>query len=114
MGAADLARKKCKPCEGGVAPLNDSEAAMLLGQIKGWQLNGAVISKTYEFANYYQTMAFVNAVAWLVNTLGRLGIGMKAGEVILSGALAAMSPAKAGDNFRVSIGGLGSCSVRFA
>ena len=67
MGAADLARKKCKPCEGGVAPLNDSEAAMLLGQIKGWQLNGAVISKTYEFANYYQTMAFVNAVAWLAH-----------------------------------------------
>jgi 2-oxopent-4-enoate/cis-2-oxohex-4-enoate hydratase len=31
----------------------------------------------------------------------------------LSGALAAMSPAKAGDNFRVSIGGMGSCSVRF-
>jgi 2-oxopent-4-enoate/cis-2-oxohex-4-enoate hydratase len=55
----------------------------------------------------------VNAVAWLANTLGRLGIGMKAGEVILSGALAAMSPAKAGDNFRVSIGGMGSCSVRF-
>lgn len=55
----------------------------------------------------------VNAVAWLVNTLGRLGIGMKAGEVVLSGALAAMSPARAGDNFRVTIGGLGSCSVRF-
>ena len=56
----------------------------------------------------------VNAVTWLVNTLGRLGLGMKAGEVILSGALAAMSPAKAGDNFRVSIGGLGNCSVRFS
>ncbi len=55
----------------------------------------------------------VNAVTWLVNTLGQLGIGMKAGEVILSGALAAMSPAKAGDNFRISIGGLGNCSVRF-
>jgi 2-oxopent-4-enoate/cis-2-oxohex-4-enoate hydratase len=55
----------------------------------------------------------VNAVAWLANTLGRLGIGLKAGEVVLSGALAAMFPAQAGDNFRVSIGGLGSCSVRF-
>ena len=55
----------------------------------------------------------VNAVAWLANTLGALGIGLKAGEVILSGALAAMFPAKAGDNFRVSIGGLGGCSVRF-
>ncbi len=55
----------------------------------------------------------VNAVAWLANTLGKLGIGLKAGEVILSGALAAMFPAQAGDNFRVSIGGLGGCSVRF-
>jgi 2-oxopent-4-enoate/cis-2-oxohex-4-enoate hydratase len=55
----------------------------------------------------------VNAVAWLANTLGRLGIGLKAGEVILSGALAAMAPAKAGDNFRVSFSGLGSCSLRF-
>ncbi len=55
----------------------------------------------------------LNAVAWLANTLGALGIGLKAGEVILSGALAAMFPAKAGDNFRVSIGGLGGCSVRF-
>ncbi|KRB81018.1 2-oxopent-4-enoate hydratase [Noviherbaspirillum sp. Root189] len=55
----------------------------------------------------------VNAMTWLANTMGRLGIPLKAGEVILSGALAAMFPAKAGDNFRVSIGGLGSCSVRF-
>ncbi len=55
----------------------------------------------------------VNAVAWLANTLGRLGIPLKAGEVILSGALAAMFPAQAGDNFRVTIGGLGGCSVRF-
>lgn len=55
----------------------------------------------------------VNAVAWLANTMGQLGIPLKAGEVILSGALAGMFPAKAGDNFRVSIGGLGSCSVRF-
>lgn len=55
----------------------------------------------------------VNAVAWLANTLGRLGIPLKAGEVVLSGALAAMLPIEHGDNFRASIGGLGSCSVRF-
>ncbi|MFM2406099.1 MAG: 2-oxopent-4-enoate hydratase [Pseudomonadota bacterium] len=56
----------------------------------------------------------LNAVAWLANTLGALGIPLKAGEVILSGALAAMVPAVRGDHFRVSIGGLGACSVRFA
>jgi 2-oxopent-4-enoate/cis-2-oxohex-4-enoate hydratase len=53
------------------------------------------------------------AVAWLANTLGRLGLSLKAGEVILSGSLGPMIPVKAGDNLRVSIGGVGSCSVRF-
>ena len=53
------------------------------------------------------------AVAWLANTLGRLGVPLKAGEIILSGALGAMVPVKAGDNLRVAIGGLGGCSVRF-
>ncbi|WP_028603204.1 2-oxopent-4-enoate hydratase [Ottowia thiooxydans] len=54
-----------------------------------------------------------NAVAWLANTLGAHGIALEAGEVVLSGSLAIMVPVKAGDNLRVSIGGIGSCSVRF-
>ena len=54
-----------------------------------------------------------NAVAWLANTLGALGIPLKAGEVILSGSLAIMVPVVAGDSLRVSIGGVGGCSVRF-
>lgn len=53
------------------------------------------------------------AVAWLANTLGELGMSLKAGEVILSGSLASMVPLKAGDSLRVTIGGIGSCSVRF-
>nr|HQV09692.1 2-oxopent-4-enoate hydratase [Thauera sp.] len=40
----------------------------------------------------------LNAVAWLVNMLGTLGIGLKAGEIVLSGALGAMVPVEAGDN----------------
>jgi 2-oxopent-4-enoate/cis-2-oxohex-4-enoate hydratase len=56
----------------------------------------------------------INAVAWLANTLGRFGLPLKAGEVILSGALAQMIPVKAGDNLRVSIAGIGTCSVRFS
>lgn len=54
-----------------------------------------------------------NAVAWLANALGALGVSLKAGEIILSGSLAAMEPVVAGDNLQVSIGGLGSCSVQF-
>lgn len=55
----------------------------------------------------------VAAVAWLANTLGRLGLGLKAGEVILSGALSALVPVQAGDHMRMRIGGIGSVAVRF-
>ena len=55
----------------------------------------------------------VNAMVWLANTLGRLGIGLNAGDIVLSGALGAMVPVKAGDSLRVTIGGIGGCSVRF-
>lgn len=55
----------------------------------------------------------VNAVAWLANTLGRLGIPLKAGEVILSGSQSPLFPVVAGDHFSCSVGGLGGCTVRF-
>lgn len=55
----------------------------------------------------------VNAVAWLANTLGRLGIALKAGDVILSGSQSPLVPVVAGDSLHCSVGGLGSASVRF-
>jgi 4a-hydroxytetrahydrobiopterin dehydratase len=62
---SELATQKCKPCEGGIAPLTAEEAAVLLKQLEGWLLHDKQISKTYTFKNYYQTMAFVNALAWV-------------------------------------------------
>jgi 2-oxopent-4-enoate/cis-2-oxohex-4-enoate hydratase len=56
----------------------------------------------------------VNAMAWLANTLGRLGIPIKAGEIVLSGSLASLVPVQAGESLRVAIGGIGGCSVRFS
>lgn len=55
----------------------------------------------------------VNAVAWLANTLGRLGMALEAGEIILSGALSGMVPVQKGDCLQMEIGGIGCCSVRF-
>ena len=55
----------------------------------------------------------VNAIAWLANTLGAFGIALQAGEVILSGSLAALIPVQAGDSMNMKIGGIGSASVRF-
>jgi len=65
MTAPDLAHKKCQPCEGGVAPLKPQEIDTLLKQLKDWEYDGKVITKTYAFKNYYQTLAFVNATAWI-------------------------------------------------
>ena len=61
----ELARKKCVPCEGGVAPLTPAQVAPMLRGLQGWALDGKMIAKTYKFANYFETMAFVNATAWI-------------------------------------------------
>ena len=61
----DLSNKRCKPCEGGTPPLSQDEINKLLKQLDGWIQHDRLICKTFEFKNYYQTIAFVNAVAWL-------------------------------------------------
>ncbi len=63
--ACDLSKGKCKPCEGGVPPLTDNEADDLLATLDGWQRQGNLITKTCRFKNYHETMAFVNATAWV-------------------------------------------------
>lgn len=61
----DLATKKCKPCEGGVAPYTAEQAREALQQLKGWSLEDGKLVKLYPFGNYHHTMAFVNALAWI-------------------------------------------------
>jgi 4a-hydroxytetrahydrobiopterin dehydratase len=60
-----LLEKRCVPCEGGVAPLTDAEARDLLRQLHGWEHAAGAIFKTFAFRDYHQTMAFVNALAWI-------------------------------------------------
>ena len=62
---SDLASRKCKPCEGGVAPYTAAQAGELLKQLKGWILEDGRLVKLYLFKNYHETMAFVNALAWI-------------------------------------------------
>lgn len=61
----ELAKARCKPCEGGVAPYDAAQAREMLKQLKGWSIENGQLVKVYPFSNYYQTMAFVNALAWL-------------------------------------------------
>ncbi len=65
--ASDLVAKACTPCEGGTEPLGNEEVSGLLSKLNGWELVGSEIVRTYTFKNYYQTIAFVNALAWIAH-----------------------------------------------
>jgi 2-oxopent-4-enoate/cis-2-oxohex-4-enoate hydratase len=54
------------------------------------------------------------AVAWLANTLGRYGVTLDPGEVILSGSLVPLEPARPGDRFRLVLEGVGEAAIAFS
>ena len=68
----DLSKKKCKPWEGGIAPLDKNEVAEYKKLIKDdWKVTeNNRISKEYAFVNYKHTMEFVNKVANLAEEEG--------------------------------------------
>jgi len=79
-----LQAKHCRPCESGMPPLTKDEVSALLLQLDDWQQAGNRIFKTYQFKNFHQTMAFVNAVAWIAHREGHhpdLHIGFNRCEV---------------------------------
>ena len=50
-------------------PLTSDDANELCQVVEGWEINaeGKRIDKSYSFNNYYETMAFVNSVAWIAH-----------------------------------------------
>lgn len=64
----DLASRRCKPCEGGVAPLSPTAAKQLLGRLHSdWSISadGLQISRSFSFPAYSRSLGFANAVAWI-------------------------------------------------
>jgi 4a-hydroxytetrahydrobiopterin dehydratase len=64
---SELAGQKCIPCEGGTQPLNQVMITGHLAELPGWEQAGQEIVKTFTFKNYYETMAFVNAAAYIAH-----------------------------------------------
>ena len=103
---------------------NASCGVFVLGSTKGdlkkldITLAGMVLEKNGELIGTSAGAAVqgspANAVAWLANTLGELGIPFKAGEVILSGSQSVLIPVQDGDELVCTVGGLGSCRVKFS
>ena len=65
-----LADKQCVPCRGGVPPLEPAKVQELLGQLdQGWALNAdGHIERLYEFKDFAEALAFVNAVGAIAET----------------------------------------------
>jgi 4a-hydroxytetrahydrobiopterin dehydratase len=68
LSNCSLAQKHCVPCEGGTAALTDDKIDELKKQLSvEWDVTSKVIFCDFKFKNYYQTMAFVNAIAWMAH-----------------------------------------------
>jgi 4a-hydroxytetrahydrobiopterin dehydratase len=59
----------CKPLKGAVHKLATVDIERLLAQLQGWAAieKGVAIEKTFRFENYYRTLAFVNALAYIAH-----------------------------------------------
>ena len=68
MTRDELLRRHCSPQEGKTA-FDRAEAERLLAAIPEWKLTaaGAAIERTFRFKNYYETIAFVNALAFIAH-----------------------------------------------
>jgi 4a-hydroxytetrahydrobiopterin dehydratase len=61
----------CAPCPPGTPPLAADESAALLAELRpGWRMSddGKSLQRACRFANFHETMGFVNALAWIANT----------------------------------------------
>jgi 4a-hydroxytetrahydrobiopterin dehydratase len=58
----NLISKNCTP---NAKALDAPAAAALLAQVPGWAIIDGKLQSSFSFKNYYETIAFVNALAWV-------------------------------------------------
>ena len=68
---SNLVQKSCKQLEKGTPPLSSDETNRLLNELhEDWKqidTDPPELQRTFKFKNYYQTIAFVNALAWVAH-----------------------------------------------
>lgn len=62
-----LSERMSKPLPAGTPPLAQAKIDEYLKQVSGWEYKDGTVCKTFTFKNYYETMAFVNMVAWIAH-----------------------------------------------
>lgn len=48
-------------------PFSKSKIHKYLKNLNGWSYSKGAITKTFSFKNYYETVSFVNAAAWIAH-----------------------------------------------
>jgi 4a-hydroxytetrahydrobiopterin dehydratase len=66
MSMNELKNQRSKPLEG-QPPMSPAEIAAHLASADGWVHHDGAIEKSWRFANFHETMAFVNALAWIAH-----------------------------------------------
>ncbi|HMB57743.1 MAG TPA: 4a-hydroxytetrahydrobiopterin dehydratase [Arenimonas sp.] len=66
---SELASRHCTSLRGADNLLPIDKVRGYLGALAGWELleDGKAIGKTFNFGDYYRTMAFVNALAFIAH-----------------------------------------------
>lgn len=59
---AELREKKCAHQ---VTALSDAQIAEYLATLPGWEYKDGKIVRTFNFENYYKTLAFIDAIAYV-------------------------------------------------
>ena len=68
---ANLAGKKCVPCEGGTPPLEAEKIQEYLKEVEGWEVQeNKLIKKTFKFKTFREGIDFVNQAANLAEEEG--------------------------------------------
>ncbi|MGO4776461.1 4a-hydroxytetrahydrobiopterin dehydratase [Lysobacter sp. 2RAB21] len=64
-----LPQAHCTPLRGSEHRLSEARVRELLPEVPGWELaeDGHALTKTFRFDNYYRTMAFVYALAFMAH-----------------------------------------------
>ena len=66
ISVPDLVKRHCQACGEGTSPLAIAVVRAVLAELPpGWEVVETEIAKTFKFANYHETIAFVNATAWV-------------------------------------------------
>ena len=54
-------------CHAGAARLGDADLSARMSMLAGWNAANGRLAKTFAFANFHETIGFVNALAWVAN-----------------------------------------------